>query len=184
MAAKATSARTAGAPTATVERSGSLALYDPIVELWEQDGGNILFTYFRVPVGTSERAVEKEFLHTGRIWLDNMYKEGWNALERTVQCLGPVIEPDPENLDMNTYYIGCTFKRRYAQLITLDDEQVYRDTTPISQAPGRDFLKFLRRIAATGIDAMEKAMKGWDKKAEEERRLREEIDRLNARGGN
>lgn len=184
-----------GGNTAKAERSHSLVHFDPRVEVWEPEGGAPMFTYFQLPMKTrhgvpvppSNDHVEKAFLETGKKWLNSMHKDGWIAIERSVACLGPYLIPDIGNLDMWTFYIGCRFKRKYPQILTLDQEQTLRDTPHTQDPTGRDFRKFLSRIANLGWKGMEKNIAGVAEKAKEEAKLRDEVDQINkqrfAKGG-
>ncbi len=166
-----------------INREHSRVLHDPKVELWEQPGGNLQFTYFHVPDTTSDDAVRKEFLKVGRRWLDNMAKDGWVAVEHSIACLGPYVLPDYDQLDMKTFYIGARFHRRRPQLITIEDAEVLQSVEPVKR-PGREFLRFLESIAklpAVLLERQAQVARDLKKRAEEEAKLRREIDEINRR---
>ncbi|KKM81263.1 hypothetical protein LCGC14_1331560 [marine sediment metagenome] len=171
----------------TVDRQHSLTIHDPRVELWEQEGGNPIFTYFRVPTGTKEDLVQREFHKVGRKWLSNMYKDGWIAIDKTVSCLGPYLIPEYGELDMCTYYIGAMFKRRTPQVLTIEQAESLMSAIPIRKRPGRDVRGFLDQLAKLPFSTLEQqARQDRDlaQTAKDETKLREEVDQDNLRRGN
>ena len=141
-----------------------------------------MFTYFHVPVGTREELVNREFLKVGKKWLASMAKDGWIAKESSVACLGPYVIPDYTELDMVQYFIGATFTRRKPQILTIEQAEVVEGTPRTKKKPGRDVREFLNRLQQLGPIALEVAAaqnRHAQKKAEEERKLREEVDKIN-----
>lgn len=170
---------------AETKRSHSLTLPDPTVELWHKVGGNSRFTFFKVPVGTSDDHVRREFLRVGGTFMANMAKQGWIADEKTIACLGPYTIPKYDELDMWTFYIACKFIRRTAERVKLDLAQQL-DETPLISRPGSEFRSFLGRIAQLSPAILERQAsqdRYLAKRAKEEKALREEVRQINVARG-
>jgi len=168
--------------TKVVTREHSLTLHDPHVELWHQEGGNPMFTYFHVPIGTRRELVDREFLKVGKKWLASMAKDGWIAQESSVACLGPYVIPDYTELDMVQYFIGATFIRRKPQILTIEQAETIERAPRTKKKPGRDVREFLSRLQQLGPVVLEVAAaqnRYAQKKAEEEQKLREEVEEIN-----
>jgi hypothetical protein len=123
--------------------------------------------------------VNNEFMRVGKIWIENMYKAGWRADSKTIALMGPYVVPELEQLDMWTFYIGCTFFRLYPEKLTLEQSEGLAKGGSIVKAPTKGLRNLLGQLSEVPIPVVEKELRDLRENSEAEEKLQSELDQIN-----